>query len=158
LDFAYNWIKKQKQDSGTDNSAYIKQLNIVVMKKKMIITPRAPKALGPYSQAIVHNNLVYCSGQIGLVPASGEFAGNNVAAQTRQVMKNLQAVLADAGSTFDNVLKCTIFLADMDDFSQVNQIYAEYFDKNPPARETVAVKTLPKSALVEISCIAFIAE
>ncbi|TVQ13473.1 MAG: RidA family protein [Balneolaceae bacterium] len=125
------------------------------MSKKTITAPDAPKALGPYSQAVVHNNMVYCSGQIGLDPASGEFAGDSVAAQTRQVMLNLGSVLRQSGSSFDRVLKCTIYLADMNDFSVVNQIYGEYFEKNPPARETVAVKTLPKSALVEISCVAY---
>jgi 2-iminobutanoate/2-iminopropanoate deaminase len=124
------------------------------MSKKTITATDAPKALGPYSQAVVHNNIVYCSGQIGLDPASGEFAGDNIAAQTRQVMLNLKAVLTQAGSSFDRVLKCSIYLADMNDFSVVNQIYGEYFESNPPARETVAVKTLPKSALVEISCVA----
>lgn len=124
------------------------------MPKKTITATNAPKALGPYSQAVVHNNIVYCSGQIGLDPASGEFAGDSIAAQTRQVMLNLKAVLTQAGSSFDRVLKCSIYLADMNDFSVVNQIYGEYFDSNPPARETVAVKTLPKSALVEISCVA----
>ncbi|MFU8861047.1 MAG: RidA family protein [Cyclonatronaceae bacterium] len=124
------------------------------MTKKTVTSPDAPKALGPYSQAVIHNNLVYCSGQIGLDPASGEFAGDGIAAQARQVMLNLQAVLIQAGSSFDRVLKCTIFLADMNDFSVVNQIYGEYFGEEPPARETVAVKTLPKNALVEISCTA----
>jgi 2-iminobutanoate/2-iminopropanoate deaminase len=125
------------------------------MLKKTITSPDAPKALGPYSQAVVHNNMVYCSGQIGLDPATGEFAGGSIAAQTRQVMLNLEAVLKQAGSSFDRVVKCSIFLADMNDFSVVNQIYGEYFENDPPARETVAVKTLPKSALVEISCVAF---
>jgi 2-iminobutanoate/2-iminopropanoate deaminase len=125
------------------------------MSKKTITSPDAPKALGPYSQAVVHNNMVYCSGQIGLDPASGEFAGDSIAVQTRQVMLNLGAVLRQSGSSFDRVLKCSIYLADMNDFSVVNQIYGEYFEKDPPARETVAVKTLPKSALVEISCVAF---
>jgi 2-iminobutanoate/2-iminopropanoate deaminase len=124
------------------------------MSKITITTTDAPKALGPYSQAVVHNNIVYCSGQIGLDPASGEFAGDTIAAQTRQVMLNLKAVLDQAGSSFGQVLKCSIYLADMNDFSVVNQIYGEYFGSNPPARETVAVKTLPKSALVEISCVA----
>lgn len=124
------------------------------LTKKTVTSPDAPKALGPYSQAVIHNNLVYCSGQIGLDPASGEFAGDSIAAQTRQVMLNLQAVLKQAGSSFDRVLKCSIFLADMNDFSVVNQIYGEYFREEPPARETVAVKTLPKNALVEISCTA----
>ncbi|MCA1802871.1 MAG: RidA family protein [Rhodothermaceae bacterium] len=124
------------------------------MSRKTITATDAPKALGPYSQAVVHNNIVYCSGQIGLDPASGEFAGSSISTQTRQVMLNLKAVLTRAGSSFDQVLKCSIFLVDMNDFSVVNQIYGEHFGSNPPARETVAVKTLPKSALVEISCVA----
>lgn len=126
------------------------------MKKQIIHTDNAPKALGPYSQAVVYNGIVYCSGQIGLNPATSEFAGNTVAEQAEQVMKNLEAVLTEAGSDFSKVVKCTIFLADMGDFSTVNEIYACYFQVNPPARETVAVKTLPKNALVEIGCIAFI--
>jgi 2-iminobutanoate/2-iminopropanoate deaminase len=122
--------------------------------KQVIHTKHAPKALGPYSQAIKANGLVFCSGQVGLVPATGEFAGDDVATQCRQVMENLNAVLSEAGSGFDKVVKTTIFLADMDDFATVNGIYAEYFNDAPPARETVAVKTLPKSGLVEISMIA----
>jgi len=122
--------------------------------KQVIHTEHAPKALGPYSQAIKANGLVFCSGQVGLVPATGEFAGDDVTSQCRQVMENLKAVLTEAGSGFDNVVKTSIFLADMDDFTTVNGIYAEYFTEAPPARETVAVKTLPKHALVEISVIA----
>jgi 2-iminobutanoate/2-iminopropanoate deaminase len=126
------------------------------MNKQIIHTDNAPKALGPYSQAVVYNGIVYCSGQIGLNPATSEFAGNTVAEQAEQVMKNLEAVLTEAGSDFSKVVKCTIFLADMGDFATVNEIYGRYFQVNPPARETVAVKTLPKNALVEIGCIAFI--
>lgn len=122
--------------------------------KEIIHTNDAPKAIGPYSQAVTHNGVVYCSGQIGLVPETMEFAGDDVASQARQVMKNLKAVLEEAGSGFDNVIKCSIFLADMSDFGTVNEIYGSYFGENPPARETVAVKTLPKSCKVEISCIA----
>jgi len=122
--------------------------------KQVIHTDHAPKALGPYSQAIKANGMVFCSGQVGLVPSTGEFAGDDVASQCRQVMENLKAVLAQAGSGFDKVVKTSIFLADMDDFATVNGIYADYFNDAPPARETVAVKTLPKHALVEISVIA----
>ncbi len=122
--------------------------------KQVIHTEHAPKALGPYSQAIKANGFVFCSGQVGLVPATGEFAGDDVASQCRQVMENLKAVLTEAGSAFDKVVKTSIFLADMGDFTTVNGIYAEYFNDVPPARETVAVKTLPKHALVEISVIA----
>jgi 2-iminobutanoate/2-iminopropanoate deaminase len=122
--------------------------------KEIIQTPNAPKAIGPYSQAVTYNGLVYCSGQIGLDPATMEFAGVTVDVQAEQVMKNLSAVLDAAGSGFDKVIKCTIFLADMGDFATVNAIYGRYFTENPPARETVAVKTLPKNGLVEIGCVA----
>lgn len=124
--------------------------------KRIIHTPDAPEAIGPYSQATVHDGVVYCSGQIGLVPGTGEFVGDGVEEQAEQVMKNLKAVLEEAGSGFDKVLKCSIFLADMNDFTAVNEIYGKRFPENPPARETVAVKTLPKNCKVEVSCIAYI--
>lgn len=122
--------------------------------KKIIHTSDAPEAIGPYSQAVVHNELVYCSGQIGLNPKTMEFAGSDVSSQARQVMENLRAVLEEAGSDFDKVIKCSIFLDDMSDFGTVNEIYGSYFGEDPPARETVAVKTLPKNCKVEIGCIA----
>lgn len=124
--------------------------------KKIIHSPEAPDAIGPYSQAVVYNDMVYCSGQIGLDPETMEFVGGDVASQTEQVMKNLQAVLEEAGSDFDKVIKCGIYLDDMDNFAVVNEIYGRYFDKQPPARETVAVKTLPKNCKVEIGCTAYI--
>lgn len=122
--------------------------------KKVIHSDNAPAAIGPYSQAVVSNGMVYCSGQIGLNASDGSLAGNDIETQTRQVMKNLGEVLKAAGSGFDKVVKCSIFLADMGDFAVVNAIYGEYFQVDPPARETVAVRTLPKNVLVEISCIA----
>lgn len=122
--------------------------------KTIVHTEKAPEAIGPYSQAVVYNGLVYCSGQIGLEAGSMEFAGNDVASQTEQVMKNLEQVLKEAGSGFDKVLRCSIFLADMDDFITVNEIYGNYFPEDPPARKTVSVKKLPKNARVEISCVA----
>jgi 2-iminobutanoate/2-iminopropanoate deaminase len=122
--------------------------------KKIIQTDKAPQAIGPYSQAVIHNKVVYCSGQIGINPETEKMAGDDVESQAQQVMKNLQFVLEEAGSGFENILKCTIFMADMDDFSTVNDIYGAFFPENPPARETVAVKTLPKNCKVEISCIA----
>ncbi|HAC15478.1 MAG TPA: reactive intermediate/imine deaminase [Bacteroidetes bacterium] len=122
--------------------------------KKIISTVNAPAAIGPYSQAIVHGGILYCSGQIPIDPATGEFAGSTIDVQAEQVMKNLEAILSAAGTDFSKVIKCTIFLADMGDFATVNGIYGKYFQSEPPARETVAVKTLPKNALVEISCIA----
>lgn len=122
--------------------------------KEIIHTNDAPKAIGPYSQAVSHNGIVYCSGQIGLVPETMEFVGDDVESQAMQVMKNLEAVLKEAGSGFGKVMKCSIFLADMSDFNTVNEIYGAYFSEDPPARETVAVKTLPKNCRVEISCVA----
>lgn len=122
--------------------------------KKVLHTTKAPEAIGPYSQAIIHNDVVYCSGQIGINPETGEFAGDDVETQAEQVMENLQAVLEEADSDFGKVLKCSIFVADMDDFGLVNEIYGARFPENPPARETVAVKTLPKNCQVEVSCIA----
>lgn len=124
--------------------------------KRIVHTDDAPAAIGPYSQATIHDGVVYCSGQIGLVPGTGEFVGDDVESQAKQVMKNLKAVLNEAGSDFDKVLKCSIFLADMDDFATVNEIYGKYFPENPPARETVAVKTLPKNCRVEVGCIAYV--
>lgn len=125
--------------------------------KKIIHTSEAPEAIGPYSQAVVHNDIIYCSGQIGLESNTMDFAGDDVESQTRQVMENIKAVLQEAGSDFSNVIKCSIYMDRMDDFGTVNEIYGEYFPENPPARETVAVDTLPKNAKVEISCIAHIA-
>lgn len=122
--------------------------------KTIVHTNSAPKAIGPYSQATIFGDLVYCSGQIPLDPATMEIVGKTAVDQAYQVMKNLEAVLLEAGSSFSKVLKCTIFLADMADFAGVNEIYGGYFPENPPARETVAVRTLPKNVLVEISCIA----
>lgn len=124
--------------------------------KKVVSTNLAPAAIGPYSQAIEHNGILYCSGQIPLDPESMQIVGDNAADQAKQVMKNLSAVLEEAGSDFSKVLKCSIFLDDMNDFGEVNEIYGSYFKNDPPARETVAVQTLPKSVLVEISCIAII--
>jgi len=124
--------------------------------KKIIHTSEAPEAIGPYSQAVIHNDILYCSGQIGLEPGTKEFAGDDVASQAEQVMENLEAVLKEAGSGFDKVIKCSIYLDDMDNFGTVNDIYGNCFDEEPPARETVAVKTLPKNCKVEISCIAYI--
>lgn len=124
--------------------------------KKIHSTDMAPAAIGPYSQATSHNGILYCSGQIPLNPETMEITGTTAADQAKQVMNNLAAVLDEAGSDFSKVLKCTIFLADMADFSDVNEIYGSRFESDPPARETVAVKTLPKNVLVEISCVAYI--
>ncbi len=122
---------------------------------KIISTQNAPQAIGPYSQAIVANGMIYTSGQIGLLP-NGEMAGNGIVSQANQVLNNLKAVLEAGGSSMGNVIKTTIFLADMDDFVPVNEIYAQHFGSHKPARSTVAAKTLPKNALVEIECIALV--
>ena len=124
--------------------------------KEIVSTSKAPAAIGPYSQATVHNGTVYCSGQIALDPDSMKVVEGDVAVQAKQVMDNLKAVLEEAGTDFSKVLKCSIFLDSMDDFAVVNEVYGSYFDENPPARETVAVQTLPKNVLVEVSCIAYI--
>ena len=121
---------------------------------KFVQTKNAPSAIGPYSQAVVLNGMVYTSGQIALTP-DGQMLEDDVILQTKQVLKNLEAVLVEAGSSLQNVVKTTIFIADMDDFATINEIYAEAFGSHKPARSTVAVKTLPKNALVEIDAIAF---
>lgn len=123
------------------------------MMKKVIFTENAPAPIGPYSQAILVDNTLYCSGQIPLDAISGEIQGKDVEAQTEKVCTNLKAVLAAAGMTFENVVKTTCFLADMGDFVAFNQVYAKYFVSNP-ARSTVAVKTLPKNVLVEVEVLA----
>ena len=122
---------------------------------KFVQTDKAPSAIGPYSQAVVVDGMVYTSGQIALLAdGSDDLLTQDVVAQTQQVMQNLKAVLNEAGSGLESVLKTTIFLADMDDFAVVNEIYAEAFGFHKPVRSTVAVKTLPKNALVEIDAVA----
>lgn len=123
--------------------------------KKIIKTEKAPRAIGPYSQAVIYDNIIYISGQIALNPETMEIVDGGIDSQTKRVMDNLEAILVESNSDFSKVIKCSIFLADMDDFANVNEIYGSYFKSDPPARETVAVKTLPKNVLVEISCIAY---
>jgi 2-iminobutanoate/2-iminopropanoate deaminase len=117
-------------------------------------TPSAPAAIGPYSQAIEYGGLVYTSGQIALLPAGGDLFSEDVAAQTRQVLQNLNAVLLAGGSQRESVIKTTVFLVDMADFAAMNAVYAEYFGSHKPARSTVAVSALPRGARVEIECVA----
>jgi 2-iminobutanoate/2-iminopropanoate deaminase len=124
------------------------------LTKKVIYTQNAPEAVGPYSQAIRDNELLFCSGQVALDPASGELVGSSVADQTRRAMDNLGEVLKAGGATFDDVVKVTAFLMDMNDFAEFNEVYAEYFSASPPARATVQVAGLPKGARVEVECIA----
>ncbi len=124
--------------------------------RKIVRTEHAPAAIGPYSQAVIAAGLVHCSGQVALDPASGELRGSgDVTAQAEQVLTNLAAVLHAAGTSLARVVKCTVYLADMNDFGKVNEVYGRYFEgSEPPARATVQVSRLPKDALVEIDCVA----
>ncbi len=120
----------------------------------VVATDAAPKAIGPYSQAIMTDGLVFTAGQVALDPKSGELVGTTTAQQTEQVLKNLQAVLAAAGTSLGNVVKTTVYLADMADFAQMNEVYAKHFGTHKPARSTVQAAGLPKAARVEIDVIA----
>lgn len=124
--------------------------------KEIVSTDRAPSAIGPYSQAVKTGNMVFVSGQIPIDPATGEFVSQEVSEQTEQVLKNLSAVLEAAGSNLNNVVKTTVFLADMDDFAQMNEVYARFFSDNNPARATVQAARLPRDARVEIECVALV--
>ncbi|MFB0937463.1 MAG: Rid family detoxifying hydrolase [Urechidicola sp.] len=123
--------------------------------KKIIITPHAPAPIGPYSQAVMNGNMLYTSGQIAINPETGELVMDSISIETKQVMENLKAVLSAAEMTFENVIKTSIFISDMNEFSTINQVYATYFNpETAPARETVEVANLPKYVNVEISVIA----
>lgn len=123
--------------------------------KKIVNTPNAPSPVGPYNQATLANGTLYVSGQIALDPATGELVQENIEAETHQVMKNLQAILTEAGLTFEDVLKCSVFVSDMGNYGRINAVYAEYFNEDTaPARELVEVANLPKYVNVEVSLIA----
>ena len=124
---------------------------------KRIHTEKAPAAIGPYSQAVVHNGVLYTSGQVPLDPVTGEIVGSDIQSQANQVLKNLEQILKEAGTDFSNVIKTTCFLADMKDFAAFNEVYASYITEKP-ARSCVAVKELPKQVLVEVEAIAAIEE
>jgi 2-iminobutanoate/2-iminopropanoate deaminase len=130
--------------------------NEVIMKRDIVHTEKAPKAIGPYSQAIRTDAMIYTAGQLGLDPATGELVKGSVEEQTRQSLTNLKNVIETAGSTLGHVVKTTVFLKDMIDFPKMNAVYAEFFGENPPARSTVAVAGLPKGGLVEIEVVALI--
>ena len=123
------------------------------MSKKIVATPQAPSAIGPYSQATKFENLIFTSGQIPL-NTDGELLDGDIQAQTKLVLNNLKAVIEAAGSSLDKVLKCTCFLSDMNNFAAMNEVYAKFFDNNPPARSAVEVARLPKDVLIEIEAIA----
>lgn len=124
------------------------------MTHTIINSAQAPAPIGPYSQATLANGTLYVSGQIALDPNSDNLVNEDIETETHQVMKNLQAILSEAGMGFENVLKCTIFVKDLNNFGRINETYGSYFTTNPPARETVEVSRLPKDVNVEISCIA----
>ena len=122
--------------------------------KKIINTSKAPAPIGPYSQGVVANGMLFVSGQIAIQPPTGNIILNDIKAETKQVMENINAILKETGMSFNNVVKTSIFLIDLDNFSQVNEVYGSFFHENFPARETVQVSKLPKGANVEISVIA----
>lgn len=124
------------------------------MSKQIIQTKEAPAPIGPYNQAILAGDTLYVSGQIALDAQSGELINENITEETHQVMKNMEAILSEAGMGFSDVVKCSIFVKDMGNFATINEAYGRYFKENPPARETVEVARLPKDVNVEISCIA----
>lgn len=126
------------------------------MSKIIVNSTQAPAPIGPYSQAVRAGNTLYVSGQIPFDQLTGEMINENITEETHQVMKNIEAVLSEAGMTFEQVVKCSIFIKDMNQFSTINEAYGMYFKSNPPARETVEVSRLPKDVNVEISCIAVV--
>jgi 2-iminobutanoate/2-iminopropanoate deaminase len=125
--------------------------------KKIVATEKAPKAIGPYSQAVVHNGMAYLSGQIPLDPATGQLVESDIAAQTTRVLENLKAVLEACGSGLDQVVKTTVYIKDMGEFAKMNELYGKYFSENPPARSTVEAARLPRDVRVEIDAIAIVA-
>lgn len=133
-------------------------LSTVYMSMEAIATDKAPGAIGPYSQAIRAGDFLYCSGQIPIDPATGEFVSSDVAEQTEQVLRNLAEVLEAGGSNLGKVVKTTVFLRDMADFGAMNEVYARHFAETKPARATVAAAGLPKDALVEIECVALVSD
>jgi 2-iminobutanoate/2-iminopropanoate deaminase len=124
--------------------------------KKIVATDKAPKAIGPYSQAIVHNGMAYLSGQIPLDPASGQVVESDIAIQTARVLENLKAVLEACGSDLGQVVKTTVYIQDMREFATMNEVYGKYFSENPPARSTVQAARLPRDVRVEIDAIAIV--
>ena len=126
------------------------------MNREVVVTPRAPLAIGPYSQGVVANGFLFTAGQIALIPGEKKIQDGDVAAQTRRVLENLKAILETGGSSLENVVKTTVFLRDMTDFPAMNEAYSTYFSLNPPARSTVAVAGLPLGVLVEIDAVAIV--
>ncbi len=123
-------------------------------RREIIDSPNAPAAIGPYSQGILAGNTLYCSGQIAFKPETGDLVQGDIEEETVQTLENLGAVLKGAGMSYRNVVSCTVYLTDISDYGQVNEVYARYFNESPPAREAIEVSALPRGARVEISCIA----
>jgi len=138
-------------DSDKNTNPQIEDMSI---EKKIFVTENAPAAIGPYSQAVLAGNTLYCSGQIAINPKTGDLDTSNIISETTRVMKNIGAVLEAAEMDYTHIVKATIFMADMGDYSAINAVYGSYFQEDSPAREAVAVKTLPKDVNVEISVIA----
>lgn len=124
------------------------------MNRNPISTSQAPAAIGPYSQAVQAGETLYCSGQIAIDPETGTMTNGDVETETRQVLENLGAILSEAGLDYRDVVRCTVYLADIDEYGQMNEVYSQYFSESPPSREAVEVSNLPRGARVEISCIA----
>jgi 2-iminobutanoate/2-iminopropanoate deaminase len=122
--------------------------------RSIITTPLAPAAIGPYSQAILVDNTLYCSGQIAIDPETDSMITGSIEEETERVLDNIGAVLRAASMTYENVVRCTVFLTDVNDYAQVNEVYSRYFNETPPARQAVQVAALPRNARVEVSCIA----
>jgi len=142
-------VGKIRLASSKKSSQFVFQF--IIMSKEVIVTPAAPAPIGPYNQAIKANGFVFVSGQVAIIPATGEIVNSGIEPETHQVMNNILAILQTAGIGFEHIVKTTIFLSDMSLFAQVNEVYGSYFTGNYPARETVAVKGLPKGVNVEIS-------
>lgn len=149
-------MKNEYWTLSPKNISYLcgRKLKLLVTMKNVISTSKAPAAIGPYSQAIQVGNLVYTSGQLPIDPATGQFPEGGIKEQTRQSLTNIKAILEGAGLSMASVVRTTVFMANMDDFTEMNSVYAEFFNEPYPARSAVAVKTLPKNALVEIEVIA----
>jgi 2-iminobutanoate/2-iminopropanoate deaminase len=126
------------------------------MEKKVVFTEKAPKPIGPYSQAIIAGNLIFTAGQIPIDPATNQVVQGDIKEQTRRVLENLRAILESVGATFDDVVKVTIYMKDLNEFSAMNEVYSEYFKNSPPARTTVEVSRLPRDVKIEIDLIAIV--
>ncbi len=126
----------------------------LVLPRTVVKTPLAPAAIGPYNQAILVGDTLYCSGQIPIDPKTGSLVSGSIEKETEQVLDNLGAVLRDAGMDYANVVRCTVYMTDMDDYGQINEVYGRYFSEMPPAREAVQVSGLPRNVRIEVSCVA----